>query len=153
MVGMRKLSYEYKIPGRSIAEVYDRFNQALLHHQKPGRVKFCGRKLSAEALTNAAALFFLDLSMDQQEEVLSRYVPQFEMMLSETDEERAEAEARLRLAGEPGGAAREGGVGRTFAIRELSEIERAKKRSGLEPDPQISQVAEGEGSGPGTGDR
>lgn len=61
-----------------------------------------------------------------------------------------EAIARL-WGGEPEGAAREGGVGRTRAHRDLSEIARAEKRSGLEPDPNHGQVAEGKNGGPGPG--
>lgn len=62
-------------------------------------------------------------------------------------------EAIARLWGaEPGGEAREGGVGRTRAHRDLSEVEREKRRrSGLEPDPEHGQVADGKGGGPGPG--
>jgi hypothetical protein len=82
MWGMRKLSYEYKLPGRSIPEVYERFNQSLIRHQGSGRTKFMARKLSAEALTNAIALHFLDLDFDEQERILALYVPRFEALLS-----------------------------------------------------------------------
>ncbi len=80
---MRKLSDSYKIPGRSLPEVYERFNQALLRHQGPAGVKFCGRKLSAEAMTNAIAIHFLDMDFAAQEFILTEYVPRFERMLSE----------------------------------------------------------------------
>jgi transcriptional regulator with XRE-family HTH domain len=79
------------------------------------------------------------------------------------DEERAlwlirelgltSGEVLRRLAAEPGGAARAGGVGRVIAVRDLSEIERAKKRSGLEPDPKDGEVAEGKDGGPVPGSR
>lgn len=83
MICMRKLSYEFKIPGRSIPEVYERFNRALTRHKSAGKVKFSGRKLSAEAMTNAVVLSFLDLTEAQQEQVLARYVPRFEAMLAD----------------------------------------------------------------------
>lgn len=80
---MRKLSYDYKLPGRSLAEVYERFHGALNRHKAVGRVKFSGRKLSAEAMVNAVILSFLDLNEGQQEAILSAYVPRFEAMLAE----------------------------------------------------------------------
>jgi hypothetical protein len=80
---MRKLSYDYKLPGRSLAEVYERFHGSLNRHRAVGRVKFSGRKLSAEAMVNAVILSFLDLDEGEQEAILSTYVPQFEKMLAE----------------------------------------------------------------------
>lgn len=80
---MRKLSYDYKLPGRSLAEVYERFHGALNRHRAVGRVKFSGRKLSAEAMVNAVMLSFLDLDEGQQEVILAFYVPQFEAMLAD----------------------------------------------------------------------
>ena len=80
---MRKLSYEYKLPGRSLAEVYERFHGALTRHRTVGRVKFSGRKLSAEAMVNAVMLSFLDMDEAQQEVILAAYVPRFEAMLAD----------------------------------------------------------------------
>ncbi len=97
---MRKLSYEYKLPGRSLAEVYERFHGALNRHRAVGRVKFSGRKLSAEAMVNAVMLSFLDLDEGRQEAILASYVPQFEAMLAHGPpsghEERTEAEGPHR---------------------------------------------------------
>src|ERR671921_867844 len=83
IIEMRKLSYDFKLPGRSLAEVYERFHGALNRHRAVGRIKFNGRKLSAEAMVNAVILSFLDLDEGQQEAILSTYVPRFEAMLTE----------------------------------------------------------------------
>lgn len=91
MGGMRKLSYEFKLPGRSIPEVYERFNQSLTRHQGSGRVKFSGRKLSAEALVNAVMLHFLDMPHDAQAGIVARYVPAFEAMLAEEGDPQPQA--------------------------------------------------------------
>ncbi len=85
---MRKLSYDYKLPGRSLAEVYERFHGALNRHKAVGRVKFSGRKLSAEAMVNAVMLSFLDLDEGQQEAILASYVPRFEAMLADSPSSR-----------------------------------------------------------------
>ena len=39
MMGMAKLSYEFKLPGRSLPEVYERFVGALVRHQGARRVR------------------------------------------------------------------------------------------------------------------
>lgn len=83
MIVMRKLSYEYKLPGRSLAEVYERFHGALNRHRALGRVRFSGRKLSAEAMVNAVMLSFLDMDEGRQEAILASYVPRFEALLAE----------------------------------------------------------------------
>ncbi len=88
---MGKLSYEYKLPGRSLAEVYERFHGALNRHRAVGRVKFSGRKLSAEAMVNAVILSFLELDEGRQEAILSLYVPRFEAMLADGPASRGDS--------------------------------------------------------------
>lgn len=82
---MEDLSYEYKLPGRSISTVHARFGHALTRHQSSGKIKFRGRKLSAEAVVNAVVLRFLDLSFQDQARVLAAYVPKFEQMMESGD--------------------------------------------------------------------
>ena len=95
---MRKLSYEYKLPGRSLAEVYERFHGALNRHRALGRVRFSGRKLSAEAMVNAVILSFLDMDEGRQEAILASYVPRFEAMLAEGPASPHDAQAESEEA-------------------------------------------------------
>jgi hypothetical protein len=81
MTCMEDLSYEYKLPGRSIARVHERFSNALARHQSIGKTKFRGRKLSAEGMVNAIMLRFLDLTFQDQAKVLAAYVPKFEALM------------------------------------------------------------------------
>lgn len=83
MFDMKKLSYEFRIPGRSIEAVHNRFERSLLTHQQNRQIKFSGRKLSAEAFVNAIMLNFLDLPEEQQTAMLAREVSRFEAMLSD----------------------------------------------------------------------
>lgn len=85
MNAMKDLTYTYKLPSRSIASIHERFNVALARHQS-GTTKFRGRKLTGEALMNAAMLRFLELSTEEQARVLAAYVPRFEAMLEDDGE-------------------------------------------------------------------
>lgn len=80
--GKKKLSYRDKIPGRSIPEIADRFRDLLTRVQKSRELLFHGRKMTAEAVTNAVMLEFFDLSPDAQLDVMRRKVPQFEAMMN-----------------------------------------------------------------------
>ena len=78
---MPKMTYEYKLPNRSIPEVQERFLHTLVKHQGSGKTSFRGRKLSGEVLVNAVMLRFLDLTVADQAKILAVYVPRFEVML------------------------------------------------------------------------
>lgn len=83
---MAKLSYEYKLPGRSVPEVHGRFEDALLAFQRVRDLKYGNRKITAEAFTNAVMMHFLDMGRDAQEAVLREYVPRFGALVGEEDD-------------------------------------------------------------------
>lgn len=85
MITMRKLSYEYRIPSRSIQEVYEDFMTTLARHQRNRSLRFNGRKLSAEVMLNGAVMHFLAMSPEAQRAALEAYVPKFETMLVEEE--------------------------------------------------------------------
>jgi hypothetical protein len=82
---MRNLDEKYKIPGRSIPEIVDRF-EGLLSRQKNivGR-KFYDpkRKLPAEVLTNAIILHFLGMTASEQDAALDRYLPELDALMQD----------------------------------------------------------------------
>lgn len=81
MFGMSELSDEYKFPKRSIAEVKERFDDALLAHQKGRKIRFRDRNMTGEAFINAVVMHFLDLGFEGQRKILEEYVPRFEGLL------------------------------------------------------------------------
>lgn len=85
MMGIKKLSYDYKLPSRSIAEVHDQLAEALARHQRGRSLLFNGRKLSAEGLMNAVLMHFLSLGDDDQRLILEAFIPKLESMLAEED--------------------------------------------------------------------
>jgi hypothetical protein len=140
MIAMRKLSYEYKLPGRSIPEVYERFSQSLIRHQGMGRIKFTGRKLSAEAVVNAVVMRFLDLPVDDQARVLAEYVPRFESMLIEPGDPGFEAPT-VPVDGRR--ERRNSGTDLTaHTERRAREIEKQKRRSTHITQPILGEVEE-----------
>jgi hypothetical protein len=85
MTLMSKISTDYKLAGRSVQPIYERFQASLARFKGEGRLRFQGRKLTAEAMVNAVILRFLDLNHSDQERVLAEYVPRFEAMLAGDD--------------------------------------------------------------------
>jgi hypothetical protein len=80
----------YKIPSRTVRELYERFQDAHLVHRRDDRLRSADRVLSAEAMLNALVLRFLDLPEAEQRAILLEYVPVFQR-LREADEARAGA--------------------------------------------------------------
>lgn len=73
------------IPGRTVAEVFGRFENELTRQTALRRKLFHGRKLSAEAMTNAIVLHFLDLPEGERDSIVDRFVPAYESLTSRTD--------------------------------------------------------------------
>lgn len=91
MLCMRKLSENYKIPGRSLPEITARF-EASLSRQKNvvKRFLFKNKKVSGEVLTNAIVLHFLSLDDREQDEILNRHVAELGMLLGVDDSPHSE---------------------------------------------------------------
>ena len=85
MACMAKISTDYKLAGRSVQPIYERFQASLARFKGEGRIRFQARKLTAEAMVNAVILRFLDLPHADQERVLDDYVPRFEALLSDDE--------------------------------------------------------------------
>lgn len=83
MICMKKLSYDYKLPSRSIAEVHDLLTETLARHQRGRSLLFNGRKLSAEGFMNAVLMHFLSLDDEEQRSILETFIPKLEGMLSD----------------------------------------------------------------------
>lgn len=80
MICMRQFSDEFRLRGRSLVEIWERYGTAVTRHQSIGRVKFHGKKITAEALTNAAVMAFLDMDEREQERLLAAYIPRIEAL-------------------------------------------------------------------------
>lgn len=109
MARMAKLSYREKLPGRSVQAVRDLYDDALCLHQRARKIHFGGRRITAEAFTNAAMLWFLDHDFDEQERILMEYVPRFVAMV-EADPAGPAAVTPTEI-GKPGKAPRKGRKG------------------------------------------
>ena len=80
---MRKLSEQFKIPGRSLPEVLSRFDGLVSRQQSYVGRKWGDppRKVPAEVIANAIVLQFLDLDPADQDALLDRYVPELAELL------------------------------------------------------------------------
>jgi hypothetical protein len=125
MHAMSKISTDYKLAGRSVQPIYERFQAALARFKGEGRIRFQTRKMTAEAMVNAVILRFLDLPFEDQERVLAEYVPRFEAMVNDqADAEPAPVSDAPRVADHL--AHRD----RTEAMAEKMKGGKAKKRGG-----------------------
>jgi hypothetical protein len=76
----RQLSHQWKLTVRTIEEI-DGSVEELQRACHAAGVKFQGRKLGNEGTLNAMVLAFLDRPLDDQVELIGRYVARFETML------------------------------------------------------------------------
>lgn len=86
-----KAEYTTKIPGSTVFEVRDRYETVFKRQiLRDDKVEFFDVQVTREAMTNAIVLHFLDLSQDQQDSIIRRYVKVFEGLTS--------LEARVKVA-------------------------------------------------------
>jgi hypothetical protein len=72
--------FSVKIPGKTIPEVFHRFELELLRAANGRAIKFNGQKLSAQALTSAIVLHFLDLAEQERDRVVDVYLARYAEM-------------------------------------------------------------------------
>lgn len=105
---MSSLSDKHRFVGRSIPEVAGVFADLVYQLGNKEDYTFRKRKLGMEAAINAVMLEFLDLSPEEQREVISRNLRRFEEMLGgdEGDPgEPARGSVAKRVDLKPGGPA------------------------------------------------
>ena len=90
MSAMRDLRREHRLTARSLPELIGWIEEALLRHRLK-HFKFRGRKLSGEAVVNAALLHFLSQSEDEQAAILKDQLVRLEQMLDVPESEPLEA--------------------------------------------------------------
>lgn len=95
---MRELSDDFKLSVRSVAEVFAVLNDLDTRFGRSKRVKFRGKRMTREALVNAAVLHLGSLPAQEQEVALAGSVARLEAHLAETDGERAEAGRKFSAA-------------------------------------------------------
>lgn len=86
-----KKPYTTKIPGRTVSQVMVRFDAVLSRQVNVCKVKFFEAQVTAEAITNAIVLHFMDLPEDQQDAILFRYVAVFAGIVSDVTVEQKDA--------------------------------------------------------------
>lgn len=123
MLVMRRLTYKYKLPGRSCLEVHDRLSTSLNVHQRGRELLFNDRKLTNEAFVNAILMYFLDHAPDRQRAILEEYIPALEHLL-ESKEGAVPTPELFREASNPG----------VVAVRQVADV-----LSADDPDPKAKR--------------
>ena len=105
LMARRKLKRDYatKIPGRSVAEVTERFENEVARQSGGRAMQFHGQKVTAEAITNAIVMHFLSLSQRERDEILDDYVAKFEEIVRLPETVAPETKMPAEEAGSKGG--------------------------------------------------
>jgi hypothetical protein len=90
-----KLSERYKFPSRTHPDLLERFDAALrrYHSKVPVNIGPTNRKLTAEAMLNAAILHFLEMEAAERDRVVLANVPRYEALLDTGEIPSANSEA------------------------------------------------------------
>lgn len=72
------LSFVYKLPSRSIPSIYEQYQDALTRIRRIRHLRFRGGRVSGESIVNILMMNFLELTPEQQEELLARCLPVLE---------------------------------------------------------------------------
>jgi hypothetical protein len=97
--------FEYKLPGRTVADVAHRFNDVCERMRRRYNLKFGGRKASGEAFTNALVLYFLDLPEADQDAMILANFARYDAMVHGGEPPGAPAPAPVVTVKEPPAAA------------------------------------------------
>lgn len=81
----RRLTYEHRIPSRSVEPIRAVFDAAIARHQRGRRLLTGSRKLTAESVINAILLAWLNLSEEDQFAVLRQWVPMFDRLAADPE--------------------------------------------------------------------
>lgn len=102
---MSKLDVSYKLFGRSIPDIHERFNNLVTWYKSRSSIKYQGRSITNEALGNAIVLRFLELPPEDQHRILAEYIPKLESMVDKDEDANPTSKLPFGASHRPVGSA------------------------------------------------